>query len=46
MSCDSIMDHVDQSIGGIYRQVVADKRLLKAVNTVRDWLFDAKGGAL
>jgi integrase len=34
-----IMGHVDETMGGVYREMVHDHRLLLAANTVRDWLF-------
>lgn len=34
-----VMGHTDSSMAAVYRQRVADERLVKVVNHVRNWLF-------
>jgi len=36
---DAIMGHVDDSIPGLYRQLLRENRLNKATQTVHDWLY-------
>ena len=36
---DAIMGHVSNDMASLYRETIADERLLKAVNHVHDWLF-------
>jgi integrase len=40
---DCVMGHSDPSMGANYRQSIADERLEKVVNHVRDWLMKGKG---
>lgn len=39
-----IMGHADPTIGGVYRQRIADERLKAVTDHVRTWLFGGKGG--
>lgn len=39
VAVDWIMGHVPGDIGGAYREIVSDDRLLAVTNTVRRWLF-------
>jgi integrase len=41
VAVDSIMGHVDPSMGAAYREKISDARLLAVVNTVRTWLKGA-----
>jgi integrase len=39
IAVDAIMGHVDDSIPGQYRQLLREKRLHKATDTVHAWLY-------
>ena len=39
VAVDSIMGHVDPSMGGVYCENISDDRLKAVVETVRGWLF-------
>ena len=39
VAVDSIMGHVDPSMGAQYRENISDARLLAVVNVVRGWIF-------
>ena len=40
VAVDAIMGHVDNSMAAVYRQEVQKDRLIRASNTVREWLFE------
>lgn len=42
VAVDSVMGHVDPSMGAVYRQGLSDGRLQDVVNFVRAWLFAAQ----
>jgi integrase len=39
VAVDSVMGHIDSSMGGRYREGISDQRLRHAVDVVRAWLF-------
>jgi integrase len=45
VAVDSIMGHVDPSMGAAYRETISDARLLAVVNTVRTWLWPTEGAS-
>jgi integrase len=45
VAVDSIMGHVDPSMGAQYREKISDARLLAVVNVVRGWIFPVEMAA-
>jgi integrase len=45
VAAGAIMGHVDNSMAGIYRQRIDDKRLSAVSDHVHEWLFGTEGGA-
>ena len=46
VAVDSIMGHVDPSMGAVYRETIGDARLKAVTDAVHAWLFSAVGPVL
>jgi len=45
VALDYIMGHIDQTMGGVYRQRIEDHRLEAVSEVIRSWLFSSVTGS-